>query len=619
MDQDNIDGFDDFDDQELDNQLVALTGPPPDKDMMLQGENSILRSKIESINRTHDKEIKGIHDRFQQALKKQETNMGALNEQIESLKNDIVRLEDEKKFLKNEKQSLHQEYLNSKKRKISSTQSVDNTTDLSSTQIGNPSTTIIHYLPVLPNEKSLFLEHVTNLSISGLNYCTLDILEKFSHVAPQKTLKDFILGSLINCNLERLDELVSFYLQLLLDVLNTQDEPIVISLILSLINSGISYRPAALKGQLDVVEQVCDKILHYIGVFKKYTKLVELFEPVYTNLQDEYLKKLVVVYAMDTLVTISRVFEFHGLKKDIIERLDRFPVSTQTPVKLLINYLDILETISSEARIGTYLVPFVRLLNVQMDSIKSYNMYGLNDQLGNNNDVQLLKTILFGLPQALSPISLSTFEQLTNYDSDGQFISRFNMNVLQFKLKALKLMQKAQFQLQSNDMIPELCKLIGIQQNYITRFPRCRSNHLRLKLINVMIETIHTRVYDQTSNLPDAISTLPSEVLADLIVVLAKITFSKIPNLHTSFCEFGHDLRLKKRNRVPLIQDFKETNPTQLYYLEIETSNGLEVPYDDKTIELSKDILGKYVTSEDADELYDSILNPSFRPGQDHV
>ncbi|ODV97991.1 hypothetical protein PACTADRAFT_483 [Pachysolen tannophilus NRRL Y-2460] len=316
----------------------GLVLPPPmtieDDSQLLavQGENSILRAKLEELERAKNADLKKARDRYNAEINEK-------NSRIQAYKDAIIRIEDEKKFLSSEIKSLSTKS-NLKKRKLNTQGAVSIDTQRPSvhndvistasefspkrdvimidnerkgvgigaetnananteeeeikktqaqtrfTQEAPKNITILKQTTIIPNEKELFIETICNHVINGAPRSTLDYLFKisseidFEHegfivIAGKDNIKSLIIDYLIQYNKSnlRLDNLLSEFIEVLtvyIQRLLLASSFLPVPFLLALVHCALIYRPVAISG--DIIEQLltfnADLMSSYISTLK---------------------------------------------------------------------------------------------------------------------------------------------------------------------------------------------------------------------------------------------------------------------------------------------------------------------------------------------------------------
>ena len=383
---DTFDDDDDFDLEQVYNNAQATqpsgqsqTYGPKDDIYQMKGENAILRGQIEKIHKEQTEAQKRLKEDFDKMLRDKESYIQALNESLSKMKS-------ENEFLVSENKNLYQ--TNSRKRKLRSVDSnstalsqhetsTQNTSHMSaSTQNTTPAmneennsrseverisekkshtdvkVVVVNQATFFQDEKTLFIEAVTNYVISGMPRPTLNYLENISStfdytsndfqiLANENSFKSAILRYLINFqDKNRIDYLLINFIEILLEyVIQTfeldESQLLPIPFLLSLINFALNYRPKAINEKFigETTDKIVSMLWHFQGIFKPefdYLSLpgsnhmmnfVTMQDKENSGLMDysfvektmhvKILEVFTAIFLMDLLSTLSKVASFH--------------------------------------------------------------------------------------------------------------------------------------------------------------------------------------------------------------------------------------------------------------------------------------------------------------------
>lgn len=348
----------------------------------IKGENAILRGQIAKLQKEQTELQNKLKLDFDQLLKNKDLN-------IESLTDNINKLKSENEFLVSENKNLYQS--NSKKRKIKSNESYleydtsngNNSNNLISTSTQNTSgilspknnndinealniisddnvkeevkVILVNQATFFQDEKTLFIEAISNFSIPGMKKPTLNYLENinstftyinedFKIFKNENSFKSAILKYLVNFQEKnRIDYLLLNFINILVEYItkcdfqnveNTQLLPV--PYLLSLINFSLNYKPKAINDVFigKVTDNVIQLLLNFQELFKpefdylslpgssqmiNFIKLQndsennEVFDYLFIEktMHIKILEVFSATFLMDILTTISKVTSFH--------------------------------------------------------------------------------------------------------------------------------------------------------------------------------------------------------------------------------------------------------------------------------------------------------------------
>ncbi|CCH43777.1 DNA damage checkpoint protein LCD1 [Wickerhamomyces ciferrii] len=209
---------------------------------------------------------------------------------------------------------------------------------------------------------------------------------------------------------------------------------------------------------------------------------------------------------------------------------------------------------------------------------------------------------------------------------------RFTFNKLEFKFINLQLKICELFEIflinniskddeitiiKNSNLLKTLITSIGKQQEFIFKTPRGQITHLRSKLISNFIKLIHF-IWELSISTTNYIPRLTKDLTHELIITLSRIAFSS-NETNNEASEFIYKFRSIDSNST-IFNQRSESRSRELNHIltqdnnidlivnaEISISNGIEFAYDDIIVELSRDILEKCTTMDEADNLYLSM------------
>lgn len=384
----------------------------------IKGENSILKAQIAKLQKEKSETQKLLQQDYAKLLKDKEDYIEALNE-------NLLKIKSENEFLVSENKNLYQ--ATSKKRKLrsietsepeTSTQNISNSnisvstenTSYSSAKISKHDTfegelpmeddfqtkvLVMNQATFFQDEKTLFIEAVTNYIIPGMPQSTFQYLENISSTFDYKnddfqisrdetSFKSAILKYLINFqDKNRIDNLLLKFVNILLEYIiisleNENLQLLPVPYLLSLINFSLNYRPKAIKESF--IGETTAKIILLISKFQELFKpefdylslpgtnraltLVasqdkESDDPLnYTNFDKpihvKILEVFTAIFLMDILTSLSKISSFlvftfqhseaniHFWKEIPQQLLTNSFLSRKTPVHFIYNTIDIL-------------------------------------------------------------------------------------------------------------------------------------------------------------------------------------------------------------------------------------------------------------------------------------
>lgn len=172
-------------------------------------------------------------------------------------------------------------------------------------------------------------------------------------------------------------------------------------------------------------------------------------------------------------------------------------------------------------------------------------------------------------------------------------------------------------------------RIIHFEQTYMANDPRSPTLHSRVHLIGQIVKIMNYL----TQDLHEASDLIYSETMYEMFVALLRIAFgadSLSLDAHKLLVKIrtqGHfditifnkscEVRARQLNHLTA-KDFISKNGGKLVAnVESDYANGLEFPYEAETVELSREILNRFVNHEEADNLYFNMNFESQDNGDD--
>ncbi|GME80661.1 unnamed protein product [Ambrosiozyma monospora] len=327
-------------------------------------------------------------------------------------------------------------------------------------------------------------------------------------------------------------------------------------------------------------------------------------------------------------------------------------LSTRTPIEFLISIVVMLTNSIEENKrfafnnankkppngplsieIHSILEKLISLLNnADWNKNMALNVYGLNRTIGSNNNFKLLECLM---PTTLSslpiPKSSDTYRDISlSPKLQPKNKLKHELQIVTVQHKILQLFE-TYFTLNANKSIkPETLKNLvdalvynlGIQQNLILSSPRAPSMTLRLSCIKLIVKLLHYLLSSESSDYDISISTLNSFTLREMVVHLLRISADNIKSLSADFLtkmrltdkqvHFVHPIFHDSERFGDCLPRYgslmkKSKNLNELVDIEVGASNGIELNYDDETIDLARDVIAQCITGDEADALHYSI------------
>ena len=336
----------------------------------VRGENAILKNQIARLQKEQGELQAKIKLDFERSLKDKEAHIQALNE-------NLVKSKSENEFLVSEVKGLQQSI--SKRRKIraieqsaadpSETSSANTTSNTSAftqqtqyqasdhifqdTQLPKEkeevNVVVLNQATVFQDEKTLFIETISNYVIPGMTRSTFSFLESiqssfddhredFNIAAKQNSLRSSILKFLIGFqDKNRIDNLLMKFIDTLLHhVERTGNALLPVPHLLALVNFSINYRPKALSESFigTTTAQIVKLMLMFQHLYKpeydylalpRADRMISYYATqregegeemvdymlMAKPMHDKILEVFTAIYLMDILTSLSKVSSFH--------------------------------------------------------------------------------------------------------------------------------------------------------------------------------------------------------------------------------------------------------------------------------------------------------------------
>lgn len=368
------------------------------------------------------------------------------------------------------------------------------------------------------------------------------------------------------------------------------------------------------------------------------------------------LETFTVCYSMDILETLAKLAMFAKSFSDDDEPLSTFwsivpqqmivysLLSTKTPASFIHSTLEMLissitetcfafENVSIEVKPSVHsrklLTPteatkqifnnIIILLNEDgLDEHLNINMYGLSRSVGDNSMLELLEilTPIDGLSSNPITHSNDVYEKVLHSGN----IAGTEAVVQRIKLKILQVFELYMSYGRGSELEPDMAirlisamiSRLGKEQEVILRGARACNMELRIQTVATIVRVIHFLVSTPGSKMMQSI---PQISLREMVIALLRISADSVKNISV---EMITKLRLGSKFQHPIFNENFETSQmdrmgvtseslNELTQVEISNSNGLEINYDDETIDMARDILGQCLTCDEADMLHYSI------------
>ncbi|RLV92580.1 DNA damage checkpoint protein [Spathaspora sp. JA1] len=628
------------------------------------GEISILRIQLQQLQQQKQQDINKLNDSYN-ALKRNN------EEQIIALKQAVVKLEDEKKFLNSE---LVIASSSDKKRKLVQFDTPPETVPSEPVKelVEPPKPRILKP----SNDVAFFSDQIWNYCIPGSSRTSLTYLSKICtdfdiHLTNFKLLKQTAISSSImeflitrkNLRLDQLiEQFVTVLLQLITEVLDKSKSKscVAVPFLISLIHCSISFRPVAVS--IKLIEQIVTKlssiaqelsylvsegleeeVMDYNGDFITYhhdvpNHVIILQKFIFICCMDTLEKAVILssMYEPQTVRNIWKLFPRELFNLCLPENPERFKNTAQ--INLVYNMVEMLSGSITDEETFAFNNPEVnsiiissllKVCLIELPIREDFRVYGLNRIIGNNFDLakidsmiplehDCLNNYLIVIPQPIS------YELLEPPSDSFELASNHQFHLLTLSVKVSELFhslivtQETVDFLYNKEHFKSMIRIIGFEQDSIMKSPRSKYIYLRLQLVSNFVKIInYLTQQEQTGR--DMTDLIYPETMHEVFVVLSRIAFGSDSTITSQ----AHDLLVRIRQKGNFNQVvFNQTCESRarelnhltdltsasdgklLADLQADFANGLEFPYDSDTIECAREILNRFVTDEEADNLY---------------
>ncbi|CUM68378.1 uncharacterized protein PRCAT00006101001 [Priceomyces carsonii] len=605
------------------------------------GEVAILRAQLEQLQKQKQEEVENLRIENRSLARN-------LEEQVGGLRHAMQALEDEKKFLTNELKFRAAV----KRRKIDDggnmAESVNRDGEVNQAgQNDNQQQRVVK----LPNDSTSFVDELWHFTIIGAPRSTLTYLSKICvnqdikvhdlEIMKQTPISNAIVNFLMMKKDHRLDALIDSFCRLLVDLielLHTKKLVLSIPFLASLIYFSISFRPAAITKSL--IEFLLSKISSFASqfLFLLDSNLNQDDFAYYHDVPNQVmvLEKFFLLSCMDIIEKLMSLASFNGmtwgediatlLLKCLPENSERFRNAAQ--INLVSNIVEMLTFSITEDNFAfngaqikdeTIFNSLLKILLIDLPIREDFMFYGLNRMIGNNKDLTKVDSIiprdmnLLNKPVILIPEPAPASSKSFSFEET----SKHEFHLLNLRIKVIQLlssyiiMKQSTTQFESKEYMKLMIRTIGFEQNNIMKSPRAKHIHLRIQIISELIRVLNHIV----RNVKTVNNLIHPETIYEIFVVLSRISFgsdslsleafkllAEARKINTTIGFYNPFVEQRARALSHLYGN--DANCERLANIEGELANGLEFPYESDIIELSREILNKFVNHEEADNLY---------------
>lgn len=559
----------------------------PSGDLLLlfraQGEISILRAQLESLQALKNEEIRRLNLEFESVQNQAQSHITALKLLVD-------KLEDEKKFLGNEIRSLSA----AKRRKVATESGPVVEVDMDRLENGSVSlagtesrdgANAAKSAPELQKPKvqtviniqddwSLFCLHIWSYTINGSSRTSVEILSRIcldenAAVGPEMNIeaRTPILAAVWNYLMLkrdlRLDKLVRHFseqmVQLAKDQLSRDKHKgsiLAVPFIISLIHACVNFKVSAVDEHLVMylIREMCAILARFVFLLQLEDEEESFLDHHNVTYQHRLLENFTLVLCFDVLedaVTTSTQFgakfvstvwtldaiAIELLLKILPENSERFKSVAQ--INLVYNYVEILSASLTSGGFAANNDHFNKLLVASLIKVflidisikEDFMFFGLNRALGNNGDFERISGSIpskadsifnHSLISTALPVHSPKPQEIQGYD----VVTKHLFHLLSLRVRIVSLLESLVISgqmhlLNEKENLKSIVRIIAFEQNAMMHQPRSQFIHMRLTIVAVLIRMLYY-ITDERKNINTLIY---PETLYEIFVILMRIAF----------------------------------------------------------------------------------------------
>lgn len=530
------------------------------------GEVAILRAQLKQLQSQKYDEINELKLTL---IDKQKVD----DAQIEALKFNIEKLEDENKFLTNELKSVSSSSF--KKRKLSDTKAkeIDQLTQLSPVNDKNnrhpnldrPKRVVQNVIKV-QSDAYLFTDFICNHCINGSARTSISFLDKICISKDVEVESDFVIKAnlpiskfirdylMVNTHL-RLDELIHVFVVRLLkltQLLFPLYFKLPIPFLLSLVHGALSFKHLAVSKDLiiHIIKTSVDLIAHFAHLLDPSEDIKQRNLPYQYHLLDKFVLiacsdilessiRLSSLYGSSILSKIwnDEVFTYSFLQTLLPDNTERFLKFSQ--INIVHNMVEILMSsitessfaFNNEKQNDNIISALLKVFLMEIPIKKDFMYFGFNRIIGNNHDLKKFDIMAPDFDTLLGETIITypcpVEEEILAEEESFVISSQHLFHLLNLRIRIAVLLESlitirgsTKF-LNSKEYMKSIIRIIGFEQNNILKNPRSKFIYLRISIISYFVRILYYVIDDAKD-----ISTLfYSGSIYELLVILMRIAF----------------------------------------------------------------------------------------------
>lgn len=631
------------------------------------GEIAILRAQIQSLQSQKTEEITRLQNQLVAAKTLGEAQVHALKQSVQRLEDEKKFLGNEVRALSSSKRrkldSLEEEQAKTKISVLDATSNAMESNEFQSHRAQSAFSiqiqddwsqfcTHVWNSTILgsPRTNAGFLEKISIEEPISLNEKLL--------VPREAPLMPCIWAFILRHRDLRLDKLVHTFCDhlvgLIKELLVRDKLTLPVPFLISMINSAISFKSSAVSESLVLLltkelATILKRFLHLLDwAFEAEDPLLGNHGKTY---QEQVLDRFTITLLFDVIENAVMLATQYGssfvkslwnsdlmdvelVLKLLPENTERFKSAAQP--NLLFNFVEMFSSsliedgiALSDERLEKQLVTsLIKVFLIDVEIKHDSMFFGLNRALGNNLDlVKILQMVpddpmpLTGQPFVSVPCptdekGLSKVERFRMLEAHEHHILSLRLRIAIF-LESLITAPSAKTMgiLTCKESMKSIVRIIALEQNQIIHQPRSKHIHMRISIVGIFLKVL----YFIAGEIENINTIIYPETLYELFVVLMRIAFGS-DTLTQEATKILTSIRCLGYVHVPVFNKWCEGRARQVAHfnaydaspeklaelaaIESDFANGLEVPYEQDTIEIAREILSLCVNHDEADNLY---------------
>ncbi|SGZ54328.1 CIC11C00000005390 [Sungouiella intermedia] len=592
-----------------------------------QGEISILRAQLESLQSLKNEEIRRLNREYENAQSLAQSHISALKQLVD-------KLEDEKKFLGNEIRSLSA----AKRRKVATPSGliVEVDTDRhDDIEVSGPEPEVLKPLkaisgpikqkiqPIISiqDDWSLFCLHIWNYTINGSSRSSVEILSRICtdrdvHISPELQIDAWtpILAAIWNYLMLkkdlRLDKLVRQFSEQMVMLIKSQISEnknrrsiVAVPFITSLLHACVNFKVSAVDEHLVVylVQEMCGILAKFVFLLQLEDEEESFLDHHNVTYQHRLLENFTLVLCFDILEDavsiatqfgpkfVSRIWEntidTQLLLKILPENSERFKSVAQ--INLVYNYVEMLSASLSSGGFAANKDHFNKLLVASLIKVflidisikEDFMFFGLNRALGNNEDFERISASIptkadsifsHSLIATALPVNPPKSEELQGY----HVVTKHQFHLLSLRIRIVNTLESlvisgSMHLLNEKENLKSIVRIIAFEQNAMMHQPRSQFIHMRLTIVAVLVRILYY-ITDEHKNINTLIY---PETLYEIFVILMRVAFGS-DSLSLGALKLLSEIRARGFTDVGVFNRWCEQRSRDISHINLHEASG---------------------------------------------